>query len=69
MIMIAVVQKKSKQQRSVTVLDDAVKGILEAQFQLGVEKSSNRKGVLEMVEESANIMPVQMAPAIHEVNR
>jgi hypothetical protein len=54
--------------RSVTVLDDAVKRILEIQFQLGVKHCSNRKGVLEMVEECAKTMPTLMAPAIHEVN-
>jgi hypothetical protein len=54
--------------RFVTVLDDAVKWILETQFQLGVTKSSNRKGVLEMVEECAKTIPTLMAPAIHEVN-
>jgi hypothetical protein len=54
--------------RSVTVLDDAVKRILEIQFQLGVEHNSNRKGVLEMVEECAKTMATLMAPAIYEVN-
>jgi hypothetical protein len=54
--------------QSVTVLDDAVKMILEAQFQLGVTRSSNRKGVLEMVEECGKTMPKLMAPAIHEVS-
>jgi hypothetical protein len=39
--------------RSVTVLDDAVKRIPKIQFQLGVTKSSNRKGVFEMMEERA----------------
>jgi hypothetical protein len=39
--------------RFVMVLDDVVKEILEEQFQKGVEKSSDRKGVLEMVEECA----------------
>jgi hypothetical protein len=38
--------------RSVTALDDVVKGVLDQQFQEGVEKSSNRKSVLEMVNAS-----------------
>jgi hypothetical protein len=42
--------------------------VSETQFQLGVTKSSNRKGVLEMVEECAKTIPTLMAPAIHEVN-
>ena len=50
-----------------TVLDDEVKRTLEVQFQLGVTKSSNRKGVLEMVEECSKVMPKLMSPAIHEV--
>jgi hypothetical protein len=54
--------------RFVTLLDDAVKWIPEAQSQLRVTKSSNRKGVLEMVEECAKTIPTLMAPAIHEVN-
>jgi hypothetical protein len=54
--------------RSVIIVDDAVKRILEGQFQLGVTKSSNRKGVLEMVKECAKAMPTLMAPAIHGVS-
>jgi hypothetical protein len=54
--------------QSVTVLDDAVKRILEMQFQFGVTQSSNMKGVLEMVKECAKTMPTLMAPAIHEIN-
>jgi hypothetical protein len=53
--------------RSVTALDDAVKAILETQFQSGVTESSNRKCVLEM-EECAKTMPTLTAPAIHKVN-
>jgi hypothetical protein len=37
--------------RFVMAFDDAVNEILEEQFQRVVEKSSNRKGVLEMVAE------------------
>ncbi len=40
--------------RFAMVLDDVVKEILEEQFQKGVEKSSNRKGVLEMVKSVAS---------------
>jgi hypothetical protein len=54
--------------RFVTVLDDVVKEILEEQFQKGVEKSSNRKGVLEMVEECGKTVPELMAPSVHDVN-
>jgi hypothetical protein len=54
--------------RFVMVLDDVVKDILEEQFQKGVEKSSNRKGVLEMVEECGKIVPELMAPSVHDVN-
>ena len=55
--------------RSVTVLDDVVKEILEKQFQKGVEKSSNRKSVLEMVEdECGKIVRELMAPSVHDVN-
>jgi hypothetical protein len=52
--------------RFVMVLDDVVKEILEEDFQKGVEKSSNRKGVLEMVEECGKIVPELMAPSVHE---
>jgi hypothetical protein len=54
--------------RFVMVLDDVVKEILEEQFQTGVEKSSNRKGVLEMVEECGKIVPQLTAPSVHDVN-
>jgi hypothetical protein len=54
--------------RFVMVLDDGVKEILEEQFQKGVEKSSNRKGVLEMVEVCGTIVPELMAPSVHDVN-
>jgi hypothetical protein len=54
--------------RFVMVLDDVVKEILEEQFKKGVEKSSNRKGVLEMVEECGKIVPELMAPSVHDVN-
>jgi hypothetical protein len=54
--------------RFVMVLDDVVKEILEEQFQKGVEKSSNRKGVLEMVGECGKIVPELMAPSGHDVN-
>jgi hypothetical protein len=54
--------------RFVTALDGVVKEILEEQFQKGVEKSSNRKGVLEMVEECGTIVPELMAPSVHDVN-
>jgi hypothetical protein len=50
------------------VLDDVVKEVLEEEFQKGVEKSSNRKGVLEMVEECGKIVPELMAPSVHDVN-
>jgi hypothetical protein len=43
--------------RSVTILDDVVKKVLEEQFQKGVLKTSNRKGVLEMVEECGKKVP------------
>jgi hypothetical protein len=52
--------------RFVMVLDDVVKEILEEQFQKGVEQSSNRKGVLEMVEECGKIVPELMAPSVHD---
>ena len=54
--------------RSVTFLDDSGKAVLEKQFLLGVEWSSNRKCVLEMVEECGKVMPKLMAPAVHEIN-
>jgi hypothetical protein len=54
--------------RFVMVLDDVVKEILEEQFQKGVEKSSNRKDVREMVKECGNIVPELMAPSMHDVN-
>jgi hypothetical protein len=54
--------------RSVTILDDVVKKVLEEQFQKGVLKTSNRKGVLEMVEECGKKVPTLMAPSMHEVN-
>jgi hypothetical protein len=54
--------------RFVMVLDDVVKEILEDQFQKGVEKSSNRKGVLEMVEECGKVVPELMPPSVHDVN-
>jgi hypothetical protein len=54
--------------RSVTVLEAVVKGVLEQQFEKGVEKSSNRKDVLEMVEECGKIVPELMAPSVHDVD-
>jgi hypothetical protein len=54
--------------RFVMVLDDVVEEILEEHFQRGVEKSSNRKGVLEMVEECGKTVPELMAPSVHDVN-
>ena len=54
--------------RFVMVLDDVVKEILEEKFQKGVEKSSNPKGVLEMVEECGKIVPELMAPSVHDIN-
>jgi hypothetical protein len=41
--------------RSATVLDDAVKRVLVIQFQLGVTKSSNRKGVSKVVRVSFSV--------------
>jgi hypothetical protein len=54
--------------RFVMVLGEVVEEILEEQFQKGVEKSSNRKGVLEMVEECGKSVPQLMAPSVHDVN-
>jgi hypothetical protein len=54
--------------RPVTALDDVVKGVLNQQFQKGVEKSSNRKSVLEMVEECIKIVPELMALTVHDAN-
>jgi hypothetical protein len=51
--------------RSVTVLDDAVKGILEAQFQLRFTKS---RACSKWWKSAEKIMPTLMVPAIHEVN-
>ena len=53
---------------STSVLDDVVKEILEKLYQKGIDKASNRKGVLEMVEECAKQVPSLMAPKVHEVS-
>ena len=44
-----------------TFLDDSGKAVLEKQFLMGVERSSNRKCVLEMVKECGKVMPELMA--------
>ena len=43
-------------------VDSVAAGILEEQFQCGVAKESNRKGVLEMEEECARQMPSLLVP-------
>jgi hypothetical protein len=53
--------------RSITVLDDASKSVLDKEFQCGVDRASNRKGVLEMVEKCETKMPELLRPSVHEV--
>jgi hypothetical protein len=50
--------------RAQTLLDPVVKEILEVQYQMGVAKSSARKGVLEMVEACKDKVPAFMSPSI-----
>jgi hypothetical protein len=50
------------------VSDDEVEEILQEKIQKGVKKSSNRKGVLVMVEECGKIIPELNGPSMHDVN-
>lgn len=54
--------------RTTSSLDDPVKAILEKQYQKGIAKASNRKGVLEMVEACEKVLPLLLRPDVHEVN-
>jgi hypothetical protein len=54
--------------RTVNVLDPIIKEILEEQYQKGVTNSSNRKGVLEMVEVCGTRVPFLLSPSINSVS-
>ena len=53
--------------RQVSFLNYVVKRILEVQYLKGVDRSSARKGILEMVEASAEKLPHLMSPLAQEV--
>ena len=55
-------------QRSQTYISAAVMSLLEKEFAKGEKKSSNRKGVLEMVETCSNTLPVLLVPSIQAVS-
>jgi hypothetical protein len=54
--------------RTVNVLDPIIKEILEEQYEKGVANSSNRKGVLEMVEACESRVPLLLLPSINSVS-
>jgi hypothetical protein len=55
--------------RCVIILDGVVEKVLEENFLNVVPKTSNRKVVLEMVEEcDKEVLPTLMATSVHEVN-
>jgi hypothetical protein len=54
--------------RSQNYISEPVRVRLENDFQKGVTNSSNRKGVLEMVETCMNTLPVLMTPSIQAVS-
>jgi hypothetical protein len=54
--------------RTVNVLNPTTKEILEEQHQKGVANSSNRKGVLEMVEACESRVPLLLLPSIQSVS-
>jgi hypothetical protein len=54
--------------RTVNVLDPTTKETLEEQCQKGVANTSNRKGVLEMVEACESRVPLLLLPSIQSVN-
>jgi hypothetical protein len=52
----------------VNALDPMTKEILEEQHQKGVTNSSNRKGVLEMVEACESRVPLLLLPSVNSVS-
>jgi hypothetical protein len=54
--------------RTVNVLDPIIKEILEEQYEKGVANSSNRKGVLEMLEACETRVPLLLCPSINSVS-
>ena len=54
--------------RTVNVLDPIIKEILEEQYEKGVANSSNRKGVLEMLEACETRVPILLCPSVNSVS-
>jgi hypothetical protein len=54
--------------RTVNVLDPIIKEILEEQYEKGVANSSNRKGVLEMLEACETRVPLLLCPSVNSVS-
>jgi hypothetical protein len=54
--------------RNQNYLTDAVRNLLELEFQKGVANAGSRKGVLEMVETCCKMLPVLMIPSIQAVS-